>query len=129
MPALTPTIQDIKASEPIPPGRYRAKVEKHEEKVSKPNKDTGETSMNDWVHFEILDSGDFSGRKLRHCFSEKEPNRRSAIQFFQALGADVVPGESYKFENAPGRELYIFVRQELYDGKMLPKISDFQKID
>lgn len=127
MPALTPTTQDIKSTEKIAPGRYRAKVVKVEE--DKPSNDGN--SLNDWVHFEITEPGDYQGRLLRRCFSEKEPNRRNAIKFFSAFGMTVEAGKEYRFKNTEGRELYIYVGHRLNkaDGKTYEDVSDFQGLE
>ncbi len=123
MPALTPTIDDIKAAEPWKAGKYRAKVVSHEEKVSKPNKDTGETSMNDWVVFQVIDGSDMNDRKLKHCFSEKFV--LPAINFFRALGAKIEPGETLLWDKTVDREVNLIVNLELYNGRPMPKIVDF----
>jgi len=126
MPALTPTIDDIKAAEPWKAGKYRAKALSHEEKVSKPNKDTGETSMNDWVVFEIIDGSDMNGRKIKHCFSEKFTI--PAINYFRALGAKVEPGVSLDWSKVVDREVNLIIGLEPYNGRPMPKIQDFTPV-
>ena len=123
MPALTPTIDDIKSAEPWKAGVYKVRVLTHEEKDSKPNKDTGDVSKNDWVQFEIVDDSDMSGRKLRHCFSEKFV--LPAINFFRALGAKIEPGVALQWDKTEGRELKVVINLELYNGRPMPKIVDF----
>ena len=123
MPALNPTIDDIKAAEPWKAGKYRVKALNHEEKVSKPNKDTGETSLNDWVQFEVIDGSDMNGRKIKQCFSEKFT--LPAINFFRALGAKIEPGVALQWEKVVNRELYVIINLEFYNGRPMPKIVDF----
>lgn len=123
MPVLTPTVDDIKAAEPWKSGKYRAKVLSHEEKVSKPNKDTGVTSLNDWVVFQVIDGSDMDQRKIKHCFSEKFV--LPAINFFRALGAKIEPGTSLQWEKTVDRELYILVGLEMYNSRPMAKVTDF----
>lgn len=120
---LTPTVDDIKAMEPWESGRFRTKVSKHEEKVSKPNETTGETSQNNFIWFEIVSEGKFQGRKIKHCFNEKFTV--PALNFFKALGATIEVGRALDWEKTINRELDIFVALKTYEGRIQPNITDF----
>jgi len=127
MPTLTPTVDDIKNMAPWEAGKYRAKVLSQEELVSKPNKDTGITSLNNWVVFQIVSEGPMEGRKHRHCFSQKFT--LPALNFFKALGARIEPGVPLDWEKTEGRELYIMITLKMYEGRPQPNIVDFFPVD
>lgn len=123
MPSLVPTLEDIKASEPIPAGKYRVKVVSHEEKPSKDG-----TSLNDIVVFQIVDGSDFNNRKLpKVYFSEKWIT--PALNFFRALGAKIEPGTTLQWDKTIDRELYVLVRNKTYEGRTMPEISDYLPLE
>lgn len=126
MPLLEPTLDSIRDMNPIPAGLYKVEVDSHEEKVSKPNEKTGETSMNDWIVFKITD-GEQSGRKIRKCFSEKF--QTPGLRFFTALGAKIAAGEKLDFAKSVGRPLKISVTTKLFNNKPIPEVDDFLPVD
>lgn len=126
MPLLTPSVDTIRDMTPIPAGVYPAVVLSHEELVSKPNKKTGETSMNDWIVFQITE-GEQSGRKIRKCFSEKF--QTPGLRFFQALGARIEPGVPLDWPKTVSRSLKISVITKLYENKPIPEVDDFLPLE
>jgi len=122
MPQLEPTVETIRDMTPIPQAIYLAEVVAHEEKVSKPNKQTGATSMNDFVTFKITE-GEQHDRKIKKCFNEQV--QTPGLRFFAALGAKIEPGAKLDWEKTIGRPLKISVIKKLFEGRTVNDIDDF----
>ncbi len=114
--------EDILRSKTIKPGWYRATVKRVGEK---PAKTDGSTT---WpIDFSIITEGEFAGVPVSTVFSEKAPG--FAIKFIEACGGKIdKDGGEMELSRAVGKELEIFVDNDLYDGRLTNKIKDYRAV-
>jgi hypothetical protein len=122
MPKIRVTREDMLRSKTVKPGWYRATVKRVGEK---PAKTDGSTT---WpIDFTLLSEGEFQGVPVSTVFSEKAPG--FAIKFIEACGGKVGPdGGEMELSRAEGKELEIFIDNDLYDGRLTNKIKDYRSI-
>ena len=125
---ITITKEDLLKSKLLEPGWYKARVL---QTTTKPAKTDGSTVFT----LEMLvtagpnqkDGSAPAGVKLYRTYSEKATG--FATKFFQVLGATIDPNGNNKldFDAANGRELGVFVKNELNNrGVMQNVVEDFQ---
>lgn len=121
MPLIQFTEKDILRSKVVTPGWYRVRIDGSGQK---PSKDGG--SMNYTMEGTILFNADdgskeFTGVPLDWNFNSKAIG--FMVGFFSALGAEVTANSRLNTDNAVGKELDIFVENELYQGTMKNRIN------
>lgn len=123
MPVISVTQKDLLRSKVIKPAWYRAKVERVGEQ---PAKTDGSTTYP--VEAVITQDGDFKGVPLNWTFSEKAPG--FAIKFIEACGGKIGPeGGKFDLGKAAGKELKVYVDNELYEGRMVNRVKDYASLE
>lgn len=115
---------DIKKSRQVTQGFYPVLINNAYETQAK-------TDGSKLIVFEgTIQGGEFDGVPLLWQFSEKAPG--FAIPFFKALGApigepgsDFEKGGQFDEKKAIGKTIKVFVKNELYQGRMLNKADQF----
>ena len=119
--------KDIKRSTQVTPGWQRIRVDSHYEDAAK-----SDGSKLDKFDLVIV-GGDYDGVPLGFQISEKAPG--FAIPFLKACGAPIgekgsplEKGGTVDPKKCVGLEIECYVKNELYDGRMLNKPADFAKL-
>ena len=120
--------EDIKRGTQITQGWYPVLVKNHYEQPAK-------TDGSRLDYFEgVIVGGEFDGVPLQWQFSEKAPG--FAIPFLKACGAPIgvaggplEKGGSVDPKKCVGVTLKVFVKNELYQGRMLNKADQFLALD
>jgi hypothetical protein len=113
------TREDLLKGRPIPPTWYLAEVTEVTESEAKKD------NSHNWnITLKIVE-GDQKGVTLYQVFNEK--GKGFAIRFLEAIGfkIDSEKGADIELERAIGRKVKVFVKNELYEGKMLNRIQDY----
>ena len=117
--------EDIKRGKVVDPGRYHARITTVNDKPSKPN-ENGETSMNTVVTF-VIQSGAFKDVPITVYFNEKAPG--TCVPLMTALGYKIDEDAGFDAEldesTLGGREVDIFVDNDLYQGRKVNKIVQY----
>jgi hypothetical protein len=122
------TESDVKKAVQINQGWYPVLVDNAYEKPAS-------TDGSKLVVFEgHIIGGEFDGCPLVWQFSEKAPS--FAIPFFKALGAPIgekgtefEKGGQFDEKRAIGKTIKVFVKNEMYQGRMLNKADQFLSTD
>lgn len=124
---FTVTREDMLRSKIVDPGWYKAKVSN----VTQEPSNAGD-STNTWIHFTILggppqkDKSNIVDTPVRRCFSEKAPG--FIVPFLIACGANVTEdGGDFDLEHARGKEMMIYIKTGMYEGKPQNNVEDFKK--
>lgn len=122
MPSITISREDMLRSKTIKPEWYKAKVKRVGEK---PAKTDGSTT---WpVDFIIVTPGEFEGVPVNTVFSEKAPG--FAVKFIEACGGTIgKDGGSFDLARAEGKELMIYVDNDVYDSRLTNKVKDYKQV-
>lgn len=120
MPKIRITPEDILRSKTVKIGWYRAIVKRVGEK---PAKTDGSTT---WpIDFTITTPGEFQNVPLQAVFSEKAPG--FAVKFIESCGGKITAeGGEMELSRAVGKELEVYVDNDLYEGRMTNKIKDYR---
>jgi hypothetical protein len=117
--------EDIKRGKVVDPGRYSARITTVSDKLSKPN-EAGEQSMNTVVTF-VITSGAFKDVPITVYFNEKAPG--TVVPLLTALGYKVDEDAGFDVDldesTLGGREVDIFVDNDLYQGRKVNKIVQY----
>lgn len=119
--------KDIKRSVQVTQGWYATFIENAYETQAK-------TDGSKLIVFEgVIKGGEFDGVPLVWQFSEKAAG--FAIPFFKALGAPIgekdgnyEKGGNFDEKKAIGKTIKVFVKNELYQGRMLNKADQFMPL-
>lgn len=123
MPKITITREDLLRSKTVTPGWYRMKIMAVEEGIAKTD-----GSMTISIDLIITQDGPFKDVPVPKTFSEKAPG--FARTFVEALIGRKVEEDGGEFElsGAVGREVLGFVKNELFQGRMVNRVEDFQAV-
>jgi hypothetical protein len=109
---------DLLQSKLVPPAWYRVLIEKVEDKLSKDS-----NSTNTWLRGKILYNADDGSKEYAGVpapfpwlFNSKAP--WAAVGFVNAMGIEVKPGVRVNLQNAEGKEVDMFIENDLYEGVM-----------
>lgn len=119
---FTVTREDMLRSKILEPGWYKARIKD----ITQETASDGE-STNTIVDFVVVE-GQFKDTPLKRWFSEKAPG--FIVPFLTACGANVGEnGGTFDLERSKGREIYIYVKNEMYQNKPTNKVEDFRSLD
>lgn len=121
MPLIQFTEKDILRSKVVTPGYYRCRIDGAGQK---PAKDGG--SMNYLMEATVLFNADdgskeFAGVPIDWNFNSKAMG--FMVGFFAALGAEVNTSSRLNTDNAVGRELDIFIDNQMWEGTMRNRVT------
>lgn len=122
MPIIEFSDKDILRSKLITPGWYRVRIDATTEAASKDG-----SSMNYGVEGTVLFNADSGDKEFAGCptpywnFNSKA--KGFMVGFFQALGADVVTGARFDLKNSEGKEIDVFIENDLYEGRMVNRLN------
>lgn len=121
MPTINFQEKDLLRGKIVQPAWYRVRIDAVGEKLSK----NGE-STNYPVEATILrnaDDGDesFAGVPLDWMFNSKAIG--FAVGFLSALGIDVKSGARYDLNATAGKEIEVFVENDLYEGRTVNRVN------
>jgi hypothetical protein len=122
MPVIEFSQRDILRGKLLTPGVwYRVKIESIGEKLSKDKGSTNYPVEGTVLH--NADNGDteFADVPLDWNFNSKAIG--FAVGFLSAFGVEVVPGKRFDLASAAGKELDVFVENDLYDGRMKNQVN------
>lgn len=121
---ITITERDIKASIIVTPAWYRVRIDATNEKTAKSG-----TSQNHFMEGTVLFDGDtgdtkFAGVPTPKSWLFNEGYIALAVGFLEVCGANVGgKGGRFNLEDAVGKEIDIFIENDLYDGRTVNKIN------
>ena len=116
------TRDDLLKGRTVPPTWYLVEITEVNESTAKDN------SQNWTIVMKIIE-GEQKGVTLYQIFNEK--GKGYAMRFLEAVGYKIDPdkGAEVELERAIGRKVKVFVKNELYEGKMQNRCQDFMPID
>ncbi len=114
------TREDMLRSKTVEPGWYKVMVK------SLSSKDAStDQSLLIIVDLVVVQDGAFKDVPLRAQFSEKAMG--FSVPFFAACGAPInEAGGQYDFERTKGKTILVYVKNEIYQGRVLNKIEDYK---
>lgn len=122
------TTSDIKRSLQVTQGWYLVRVDNHSTEAA-----ATDGSRRDIFNLVIVSPGEFDEVPLTFSISEKAPG--FAIPFLKACGAPIgvaggplEKGGSVDPKKCVGVTIECYVKNELYQGRMLNKPADFAKV-
>lgn len=121
MPIIGFSDRDILRGKVLTPGWYRVRIEGIGEA---PSKDGGSTNYP--VEATVLrnaedGSTDFAGVPIDWNFNSKAIG--FATGFLTARGYEVASGKRYELANEAGKEIEVFIENELYQGNMKNRVN------
>lgn len=118
MTSLRYSKDDLLRGKIVDPGWYDAKVYDIKEYAA-----ASDGSQNWDIHLRIID-GPFDGVPIKRTFNEKAPG--FAIKYAEAFGFKTDPnGGEIPLMNTNGKNVRIYIKNELYNGRMTNKVEDF----
>lgn len=115
--------EGVETRKKIPDGEYHAKVE--ETSVEEGN----EHPYIKWV-FEIVEDGDFQGRKLFYNTSLAPKALWNLRNLLETLGVETPDSETeLDLDSYKDLELMVRVENEVWEGKERPKVTDFSPVE
>ena len=121
MAKLKITQEDMLRGKLVEPGWYPVTITGVDEKQSKAG-----DSLNTIINM-VVTEGNFAGIPLIRLFSEKAPG--FAIPFLEALGVTIPKdGGEFEMKNAIGKKLNVYVKNDLWEGKMRNVVEGFRTI-
>ena len=124
MPIIEFSRQDILRSKLITPGWYRIRIDSVSESLSKDGNSTN-WPLEGTVLFNA-DNGDkeFAGCPAPYWNFNSQPRARGfMIGFFASLGVEVKEDSRFELNNTIGKELDVFIENEMYEGRLLNRIN------
>ena len=122
MPKITISREDLQRGKVLDPGWYPVVVTDVQDKASKKG-----DSINTTIHFDVM-AGPFAGCKVFRLFNEKAPG--FAVPFLQALGVEIPEdGGTFDLKNAIGKNLMVYVKNELYEGAMQNRVEGYKPLE
>jgi hypothetical protein len=114
--------EDIQRGKLITPAWYRVHINDVEQKLSKDGTSTNYLITGTIIKDSDTGNVDFAGFPTPYWnFNSKA--KGFMIGFFAALGFDVEAGKRYDLEAAKGKDIEIFIENELYEGRMINRIN------
>lgn len=113
--------KDLLRGKVVPPDWYRVVIDDFEEKISK---DGGSTNFNyDGTIVNNASNGDteFANVPIRWNFNSKA--KGFMIGFLAVFGVMPEKGKRYDLAAFIGKQLDVFVENEIYDGRMINKVN------
>lgn len=113
--------KDLLRGKIVTPAWYKVRIESSGEKASK---DGGSTNypMEGTIICNADDgSTDFAGVPLDWNFNSKAVG--FAVGFFKAFGLDAEVGKRYDLNSAVGKELEVFVENDMYNGNPVNRVN------
>jgi hypothetical protein len=121
MPKITISKEDLQRGKVLDPGWYTVAITDVQDKASKKG-----DSINTTISFDVTE-GPFAGCKVFRLFNEKAPG--FAVPFLQALGVEIpADGGTFDLKNAIGKQLMVYVKNELYEGSMMNRVEGFRPL-
>ena len=114
--------EDILRSKIIKPAWYRVRINKVTEALSKNGDSTN------WIlEGKVLHDADTGDKEFENVPSPywnlNSKAKGFMVGFFASLGVEILPGTRVDFKNAEGRELDVFVENEMYENRMVNRIN------
>jgi hypothetical protein len=120
MPKITISKEDLLRGKVLDPGWYAVSISDVQDKTSKKG-----DSINTTVFFDVIQEGPFTGCKLFRLFNEKAPG--FAIPFIEAITGKKLEEEgTYDLKAAIGRQIMVYVKNEIYEGAMQNRVEGFR---
>jgi len=123
MPIIEISERDILRSTIVIPSWYRVRIESVGQKPA-----ANGLSTNYPIEGTILydaDSGDkkFTGVPTPSSWQFNSIAIGMSVGFLRALGVEIVPGMKVELKNAEGKEIDVFIENDLYEGRQVNKIN------
>lgn len=123
MPIVEFSERDLLRGKVVEPAWYRVKIEEVDAEGTL-SKDQKSTNYN--VEATILFNGDngdttYAGIPIVWNFNSKAMGFSKGL--FEAIGVEIKAGERYRLEAAAGREVDVYVKNDLYQGRTLNKVD------
>lgn len=115
--------RDLLRGKPIEPAWYRVNIDELDGE-GQLSKDKGSTNYN--VEATILfngDNGDCTFRNYPLAWNFNSKALGFARGLLESLGVEIKPRERYRLEAAQGREVDVYVDNELYQGRITNKVN------
>lgn len=124
------TKEDLLKSKPIEPGWYPAECKSYEQKPSKGE----DKSLNTTFKFQLMEGAvspsgvDFSGAFVYRLFNEK--GMGFAAAFIEVVtGTPPTPeGGEFDPDEAKGKKMLVYITNRTYEGRLQNEVSDFRPI-
>jgi len=117
---------DLLRGKPVTPDWYRVKVGTFVEKTSSGGDSTNWIFEDSRILFNAENgSKEFTNVPITLRFNSKA--KGFLVGFFSSLGADVKAGSRYKLEDASGKEVDVFIKNDTYEGRLVNKQDLFRK--
>ena len=120
MPTMTISREDLLRGKTVAPGWYKMRIKSVEDSEASTDQSTNTT-----VSLVIIQDGPFKDVPLRRVFNEKAPG--FAIPLVQAITGKRMDekGGTFDLSNAIGREVFGYVKNSTYQGRMKNDVEDF----
>lgn len=115
------TDRDLLRGKIVTPGWYRVKIDAIGEKLSK---DQGSTNYP--VEATIICNDDDGGTEFSNVPLDWNFNSKAigfAVGFLASLGIEVATGKRYDLSACAGREVVVFVENDLYEGRQINRVN------
>ncbi len=113
--------RDILRSKLVQPGWYKVRIESCNESLSKAGDSTNFVMEATILRNADTGKEDFAGVPTPYWnFNSKAPG--FVVGFLLALGTDAKAGR-YDLSKAVGKEIDVFIKNELYEGRMVNKMN------
>jgi len=121
MPTVVFSEKDLRRGTVVTPAWYRLRIDNVGEKLSN---DGGSTNYP--VEATIIrnaDNGDtqFAGVPIDWNFNSKAIG--FAIGYLQSFGVDVTPGQRFDLNASSGKEIDVFVENDIYQGRTVNRVN------
>ncbi len=124
MPVIDFSQDDLLRGKLVTPGWYVVELGAFTQKLAK----SGESNNYIFEDSKIVKnaetgSEEFAGVPLNILFSGHPKAKGFMVGFFSALGADIKPGSRLNLENAAGKQIEVFVDNDIYEGRTVNRIN------
>lgn len=123
MPLIDFSDEDVLRSKLMTPAWYRVNITS----VDPPQQSAKGDSTNYVMHGKVLFNADSGDKEFSGCLTPywnfNSKAKGFMVGFFNAFGVDVKGGTRMELNDTVGKELDVFISNELYDGRMVNKIK------
>lgn len=121
MPVVSFSAKDLLRGKVVLPGWYRCRIDEIGEKPSKDNLSTNYPAEATILYNAQDKTTEFAGIPLDWNFNSKAIG--FAVGFLEALGVQVTPGQRIELKAAEGKEIDIFIENDLWQGRQVNRVN------
>jgi len=124
MPVIDFSQDDLLRGKIVTPGWYLVELGQFTQKLAK----SGETNNYIFEDTKIIKnaetgSEEFTGVPLNILFSGHPKAKGFMVGFLSALGAEIKAGSRFNIENGAGKQIEVFVDNDIYEGRTVNRIN------